>query len=158
MKAIYPGTFDPITHGHLDVVKRGLKLFDSLVIAVAQNPVKKPLFSVNERVEMIRESVKDLKGIEVKPFNSLLVDFVKQENSSVILRGLRETSDFPLEFQHAIVNRLLDEGIETVFVMTNAEFFYITSGIAKEIAAYDGKLAGFVPKNVEQKLLEKFKN
>lgn len=158
MKAIYPGTFDPITHGHLDVVKRGLKLFDSLVIAVAETPTKKPLFSVNERVEMIQESVKDLKGVEVKPFNSLLVDFVKQENASVILRGLRETSDFPLEFQHAIVNRLLDSGIETVFVMTNAEFFYITSGIVKEIAAYDGKLSVFVPKSVEQKLLEKFKN
>lgn len=157
MKAIYPGTFDPITHGHLDVVKRGLNLFDSLVIAVAETPTKKPLFSVNERVEMIQESVKDLKGVEVKPFNSLLVDFVKQENSSVILRGLRETSDFPTEFQHAIVNRLLDSGIETVFVMTNAEFFYITSGIVKEIAAYDGKLSVFVPKNVEQKLLEKFK-
>ena len=158
MKAIYPGTFDPITHGHLDVIKRGLKLFDSLVIAVAETPAKKPLFTVNERVEMIRESVKDLKGIEVKSFNSLLVDFVKKENSSVILRGLRETSDFPLEFQHAIVNRLLDSGIETVFVMTNAEFFYVTSSIVKEIAAYDGKLSGFVPKNVEQKLLEKFKN
>jgi len=157
MKAIYPGTFDPITHGHLDVVKRGLKLFDSLVIAVAQNPTKKPLFSVNERIEMIQESVKDLE-VEVKPFNSLLVDFVKQENSSVILRGLRETSDFPTEFQHAVVNRLLDSGIETVFVMTNAEFFYITSSIVKEIAAYEGKLAGFVPKNVEQKLLEKLKD
>ncbi|MCH7902583.1 pantetheine-phosphate adenylyltransferase [archaeon] len=158
MKAIYPGTFDPITHGHLDVIKRGLKLFDSLVIAVAETPTKKPLFSASERVEMIKESVRGLKGIEVKPFKSLLVDFVKKENSSVILRGLRETSDFPLEFQHAIVNRLLDSGIETVFVMTNAEFFYVTSSIVKEIAAYDGKLSGFVPKNVEQKLLEKFKN
>ena len=158
MKAIYPGTFDPITHGHLDVIKRGLKLFDSLVIAVAETPTKKPLFSASERVEMIKESVRGLKGIEVKLFNSLLVDFVKKENSSVILRGLRETSDFPLEFQHAIVNRLLDSGIETVFVMTNAEFFYVTSSIVKEIAAYDGKLSGFVPKNVEQKLLEKFKN
>lgn len=156
MKAIYPGTFDPITNGHLDVIKRGLKLFDSLIIAVAENPSKKPLFSVNERIEMIKDSVKDLK-VEVKSFDSLLVDFVKQENASVILRGLRETSDFPMEFQHAVVNRKIDSEIETVFVMTNAEFFYITSSIVKEIAAYSGKLSGFVPKNVEQKLLEKFK-
>mgnify|MGYP001350177253 CR=1 FL=1 len=156
MKAIYPGTFDPITLGHLDVIKRGLRLFDSLVIAVAENPAKKPLFSINERIEMIQDSVKGFE-VEVKSFDSLLVDFVKQENASVILRGLRETSDFPTEFQHAVVNRKLDSDIETVFVMTNADFFYVTSSIVKEIAAYEGKLSGFVPKNVEQKLLEKFK-
>lgn len=158
MKAIYPGTFDPITFGHLDVIKRGLKLFDSLVIVIAENPKKKPLFNVQERIEMVKDTIKGLDNIEVKSFDSLLVDFVKKENASVILRGLRETSDFPMEFQHAVVNRLLDEGIETVFVMTNAEFFYITSGIVREIAAFKGNLSAFVPKPVEKKLVEKFKN
>ncbi|MAG18246.1 MAG: pantetheine-phosphate adenylyltransferase [Candidatus Diapherotrites archaeon] len=156
MKAIYPGTFDPLTNGHLDVIKRGLKMFNSLIIGVAVNPAKKPLFSTEERIEMIKESVKDLENVEVKAFDSLLVDFIKKENGSVILRGLRETSDFPAEFQHAIVNRKLDPEIETVFVMTNAEYFYITSGIVKEVAMYNGKLDTFVPKQVESKLKAKY--
>ena len=145
-----------MTNGHLDVIKRGLKMFDSLTIGVAVNPEKKPLFSADERLGMVKESVKDLENVKVKSFDSLLVDFVKEEKGSVILRGLRETSDFPAEFQHAIVNRKLDSEIETVFVMTNAEYFYITSSIAKEVAAYGGKIDKFVPKQVEAKLREKF--
>lgn len=157
MKAIYPGTFDPFTNGHLDVVKRGLKLFGSLTVAIAENPHKKPLFTASERVEMVRKSLEGLKGVEVKQFNSLLVDFARQEKAQVVLRGLRETSDFPQEFQLAVVNRLLDNRIETVFVMTDPESFYITSGIVKEIAEYGGDVSGFVPKPVLEHLKRKFK-
>ncbi len=157
MKAIYPGTFDPFTNGHLDVVKRGLKLFGSLTVAIAENPHKKPLFTASERVEMVRKSLEGLKGVEVKQFNSLLVDFARQEKAQVVLRGLRETSDFPQEFQLAVVNRLLDNSIETVFVMTDPESFYITSGIVKEIAEYGGDVSGFVPKPVLEHLKRKFK-
>jgi len=156
LKAIYPGTFDPVTNGHVDVIKRGLKLFDSLVVAVAANPVKKPLFNVQERVEMLNQSLEGVKGVEVKPFDSLLVDFVKKEKSSIILRGLRETSDFPSEFQQAVVIRLLGSGIETIFVMTSAEYFYLNSSLAKEVAAYSGALKDFVPEPVEAKLKQKF--
>ena len=157
MKAIYPGTFDPLTNGHLDVIKRGLKLFDELVVAVAVNPTKKPLFSAKERIEMIMESTKNLKGLKIKSFDSLLVDFVKKENSEIVLRGLRETSDFPNEFQSAVINRQLDSNIETVFVMTNAKFFYITSSRVKEISAYNGDISAFVPEIVAKKLLKKAK-
>ena len=121
-KAVYPGTFDPVTNGHIDVIKRGLRLFDGLVVAVAENPAKKPLFSIDERIEMVREAAKDMKNVEVKGFDSLLVDFAKNEESFVVLRGLRETSDFPNEFQHAVVNRLLDNDVETV-----AEPFFSSS-------------------------------
>src|SRR3989344_9679185 len=156
MKAVYPGTFDPLTNGHLDVIRRGCKLLDTLVVAVAENPKKTPLFSADERVEMIRGCVRGMKGVEVKKFDSLLVDFVKEEKAQVVLRGLRETSDFPQEFQLAIVNRLLDSSIETVFVMTNPEHFYITSSIVKELAQYGGNLKGFVPQSVEKHLKRKF--
>ena len=156
MKAVYPGTFDPLTNGHLDVIRRGCKLFDTLVVAVAENPKKTPLFSADERVEMIRGCVRGMKGVEVKKFDSLLVDFVKEEKAQVVLRGLRETSDFPQEFQLAIVNRLLDSSIETVFVMTNPQDFYITSSIVKELAQYGGNLKGFVPQSVEKHLKRKF--
>ncbi|HLC79459.1 MAG TPA: pantetheine-phosphate adenylyltransferase [archaeon] len=155
MKAIYPGTFDPFTNGHLDVIKRGRKLFDSLVVAVASNPKKKPLFSSKERVEMIKESLGKIEGVWVVEFDSLLVDFAKKEGAGVVLRGLRETSDFPFEFQHAIVNRLLDRGIETVFVMTNPEHFYITSSIVKEVAEYGGDISSFVPSAVHKALEKK---
>jgi len=155
MKAIYPGSFDPITLGHLDVIKRGLRLFDSLVVAVAENPNKKPCFSLNERIEMVKESVNDLKDVEVKGFDSLLIDFAKKEKCDVLLRGLRETSDFPGEFQLATVNRLTDNNVETVFVMTSAEYFYVTSSIVKEIAKYGGSLKELVPAFVEKKLKSK---
>lgn len=155
MKAVYPGTFDPITFGHLDVIKRGVKLFRNLVVAVAENPKKEPLFSVDERVQMIRECVKGMDGVEVKAFDSLLVDFLRKEKASVVLRGLRETSDFPAEFQQALTNRLLDSRIETVFVMTSAEHFYVTSSIVKEIAGLGGQVDKFVPPAVKKKLTEK---
>jgi pantetheine-phosphate adenylyltransferase len=157
MKAIYPGTFDPITFGHIDVIKRGSKIFSKLVVAIAENPVKKPLFSAREREEMVVESVKGIKNVEVKIFDSLLVDFMKKENANIILRGLRETSDFPFEFQQAIVNSLIGKDIESVFVMTSPDYFYITSSVVKEIASYNGDISKFVPEKVEEKLKHKFK-
>ena len=156
-KAVYPGTFDPITYGHLDVIKRGLSLFDELVIGVTTKPGKKTLFSLEERIKLVGESVKGLKNVAVKPFDGLLVEFAKKENASVILRGLREVSDFEREFQEATVNRKLNAGIETVFVMTNEKYFYLNSTVVKEIAALGGDISEFAPKAVEKKLKEKLK-
>lgn len=155
IKAVYPGTFDPITFGHIDVIKRGLKLFDRLVVGVTTNPSKKTFFSLQERFELVEKSVKGIKRVEVKMFDSLLVDFVKKENAQVILRGLREASDFPGEFRKAITNRKLNERIETVFVMTNPDYFYINSSIVREIASFGGSVDGFVPFHVTKFLSKK---
>ena len=154
-KAVYPGTFDPITLGHIDVVKRGLGLFDELVIGVTTSPSKKPFFSLQERFEMVQQSVKDLKGVEVKTFESLLVDFVKKEKARVILRGLREASDFPSEFSQSIVNRKLEPKIETVFVMTNPDYFYVNSSAVREIAFFGGNISDFVPAHVKKMVMQK---
>lgn len=154
-KAIYPGTFDPITLGHLDVIRRGLKLFDELVVAVVVDDEKKTLFSGKERKELVEESIKGLNNVKVKTFSGLLVEFVKKENASILLRGLREMSDFPSEFQQAIVNRKLAPNIETVFVMTNEEHFYLSSSLVKQLARHGGQTTFAVPKPVEQALKEK---
>ena len=155
-KAVYPGTFDPITLGHLDVIKRGVKLFDELIIAVAESPSKRPLFGSIERKKLVEQSVKGMKGVKVKVFKGLLVDFARKEKANVILRGLREMSDFPLEFQQALVNRKMT-GIETVFVMTNESHFYLSSSLVKEIAMHGGDISEFVPAQVEKALKGKFK-
>jgi len=156
-KAVYPGTFDPITLGHLDVIARGTKLFDELIVAVTTNPKKKALFSLEERIELIEKSVAGMNSIKVIGFDSLLVDLMKKENTKIVFRGLREMSDFSSEFQHAIVNRKLDESIETVFVATSADYFYLTSSVVKEIASLGGDVSEFVPAPVKDKLKEKFK-
>jgi len=155
-KAVYPGTFDPITLGHLDVIKRGVKLFDELIIAVAESPSKRPLFGSIERKKLVEQSVKGMKGVKVKVFKGLLVDFARKEKANVILRGLREMSDFPLEFQQALVNRKMT-GIETVFVMTNESHFYLSSSLVKEIAMHGGDISEFVPAQVEKALKGKYK-
>jgi len=157
MKVVYPGRFDPVTNGHLDVIHRGSKLFSELTVAVAENPSKQTLFTASERAELIIKNTKGLKGVSVKTFSGLLIDFLRQEKSSVVLRGLRETSDFSGEFQQAVVNRFFDPDIETVFVMTKADHFYITSSIVKELASYKADVSGFVPKNVASRLEEKFR-
>lgn len=154
MRAVYPGTFDPITFGHIDVIKRGAKLFDHLVVAVASNPLKEPFFSTEERVEMVEHSVKGMQNVEVKTFGSLLVDFAKKEKAGVVIRGLREMSDFPGEFQQALVNRKLSPHLETVFVVTSSEFFYLSSSVVKELSRFGGNVADFVPRHVEKKLDE----
>jgi len=154
--AIYPGTFDPITNGHLDLVLRGLRIFDKIIIAVAPHPKKLPLLSLEERLRLIKESVKGLKNVEVEAFNGLLVDYVKKKKGCVVMRGLRAVSDFEYELQMALMNRRLDMKIETVFMMPSEEFSYLTSTIVKEVASFGGSIKGLVSEAVEIALREKF--
>jgi len=156
-RAIYPGTFDPVTYGHIDVIERGLKLFDEVVVAVVEKPAKKPLFSVDERIKLLEKSLRGKKRVKLKKLEGLLVDFSKKEKCNVIIKGLRELSDFQYEFQQAIVNRKLYPEIETVLIITNPRYFYVSSSIAKEISAYGGSLEKFAPKHVEEALKRKVK-
>ena len=161
--AVYPGTFDPFTNGHLDVVSRGLGMFDKVIIAVGKNPSKRPLFTFDERVEMISESVGELVGdyayprVEVSAFEGLLVEFARHRGACAILRGLRAISDFEYELQRALMNRKLDRDIETVFLMTGFRWIYISSTIVKEAAQFGGDLNGLVPEPVEKRMREKYK-
>jgi pantetheine-phosphate adenylyltransferase len=155
--AVYPGTFDPITNGHLDLIERGLRIFDEIIIAVAPNPKKQPLFTLEERLRLIRESVKDCKKVRIEAFNGLLVDYVKDKNGVAIIRGLRAVSDFEYELQMALMNRRLDMNIETVFMMPSEEFSFLTSTIVKEVASFRGSVKGLVPDVVENALNDKFK-
>ena len=160
-KAFYPGTFDPVTLGHLDIVKRGLELFSELIIGIAENPKKKPLFSVEERKEMFEKSLEEigLNGkVKVKTFNTLLVEFAKKEGAVAILRGIRIVSDMDHEFTMASLNRKLYPEIETVFLMPSDEYAYLSSSAVREIAFYGGDVSPFVTKFVEKKLREKFES
>jgi pantetheine-phosphate adenylyltransferase len=154
--AVYPGSFDPITNGHVDIIKRGLKMFDELIVLVAYNPNKKTLFSVEERLEMIREVVSGCNNVRVDSFAGLLVDYVKSVEAGVILRGLRALSDFEYEFQLALINRRLSRDIETVFLMTGYRWFYTSSTIINEAASHGGSVKGLVPEIVDLKLQEKY--
>ena len=153
--ALYPGSFDPITNGHLNLIKRGLKLFDNMIVAVAHNVRKQSLFSVQERMDMIAESVADPR-VEVATFEGLLTSYAHKCQATVVLRGLRAVSDFEFEFQLAHMNRRIGSGLETVFMMTGEEHFYVSSQIVREIAAFGGQVTGFVPPHVERRLKEKF--
>ncbi len=156
-KAVYPGTFDPPHLGHLDIVKRSLKIFDRVIVAIAENPRKHLLFSIEERVEMFKEMVKPLGDrVEVKSFNSLLVDFMKKEGVNIIVRGVRLFTDFEYELQIALTNYRLAQ-VETVFMMPSQEYIHISSTIVRDIASYCGNLEGFVHPFVAKKLREKFK-
>lgn len=154
--AIYPGTFDPITLGHIDVIERGLKMFDEIIVAVAENPSKKPFFTAGERVFLVKESLKEKKGVKVEKFGSLLVDFAKKQGCTTIIKGLREISDFTHEFQQATLNRKLCPEIETIMIVTSPEYSYINSGTIKEIFSLGGSIKGFVPKPVEEALAKAF--
>jgi len=154
--AVYPGTFDPITNGHIDLVERSLGIFDEVIIALAPNPKKIPLFTTDERIEMIKTATKGLRNVKIDIFNGLLVDYAKKRNARAIIRGLRAVSDFEYEFQMALMNRRLNNKIETVFLMPSEEYSYLTSSIIKEIAAFKGSVNGLVPKVVANKLKEKF--
>ena len=154
-KAIYPGTFDPITYGHLDVIQRGSAIFEELVVAVARNPEKEPIFTVQERVEMLKELTKDLPNVTVETFEGMTVDYVRRCGARVILRGIRTVSDFEYEFQLALTNRALADDIETVFVMTKQEYSYIRGTTVKEIVQLGGEVRSFVPPEVEVRLREK---
>jgi len=155
--AIYPGTFDPITNGHIDLVQRTLKIFDEVIIAVAPSMKKQPLFTTEERLELIRQSVKGMKGARTESFNSLLVDYVKKSRSIAIIRGLRAVSDFEYELQMALMNRRLNAHIETVFMMPSEEYTFLTSTMVKEVVSFGGNVKGLVPEVVEKALKKKLK-
>lgn len=153
---IYPGSFDPITYGHLDIIQRSVKLFDRLIVAVLSNPQKKPLFTVEDRIEMIRQSVNGIPNIEIDSFSGLLIDFARLKQAKVIIKGLRAVSDFEYELQMALMNKKLDNHIETIFIMTNSKYSYLSSSIVKEVSSFGGCVASLVPPLVEQRLKEKF--
>ena len=153
--AIYPGSFDPVTNGHLDVVERALKIFDKVIVAVGENPNKKYLFSVKERVDMLQKVTGGM-NVEVDAFSGLLIEFARKKEASAIVRGLRAVSDFDSEFQGALMNRKLDDKIETVFIMTRGMYCFLSASIVKEAACLGADLNGMVPEYVEEKLKEKF--
>jgi pantetheine-phosphate adenylyltransferase len=154
--AIYPGSFDPITNGHMDLIKRGLGLFDKIIVAILINSSKNPLFSVEERIEILKESLKDLPNIEVDTFSGLLVDYAAGKNATAILRGMRAVSDFEYEFQLALMNRRLNRKVETVFLMTGLRWIFTSSSIIKEAARFGGDISDMVPPFADEKLKEKF--
>ena len=153
--AIYPGSFDPATNGHLDIIRRGSGTFERLIIAVGVNAGKNPLFTLEERVEMLRECCADLPNVTVTHFEGMLVEFARRQGARVILKGLRAVSDFEYEFQMALANHRLAPDVETVFMMTSAEHLYLSSSLVKEIARLNGDVAPLVPENVEKMLLKK---
>lgn len=153
---IYPGSFDPLTNGHLSLIHRALSMFDRLIVAVAHNPKKQPLFTVEERMALIREAVDNDPRVEIDSFEGLLVNYARRRKVKLILRGLRAVSDFEYEFQMANMNRTLDSEIETVFVMTGEDYFYVSSQIVREVASLGGDVSNLVPPNVLAKLNARF--
>jgi len=155
--AIYPGSFDPLTNGHLDVIQRAAKLFDRVIVAVAENESKHPLFTLAERVALVKKAVTKLPNVETDSFSSLLVEYVAAQKAQAIVRGLRAVSDFEFEFQLALMNRKLDEKIETIFMMPKDTYTFLSSRIIKEIARLGGDVRSFVPPNVQVALKKKLK-
>ncbi|HMH04637.1 MAG TPA: pantetheine-phosphate adenylyltransferase [Candidatus Udaeobacter sp.] len=155
-RAIYPGSFDPITNGHLDVIERARKLFDEVVVAVTHNDEKQPLFSLNDRLDLLRETAGKIDNVRIAEFEGLLVEFARNEEAGVVIRGLRAISDFEFEFQMALMNRKLDSAVETIFLMPKEEYTYLSSRIVKEIARLGGDVSGFVPACVARALSRKF--
>jgi pantetheine-phosphate adenylyltransferase len=153
--AIYPGSFDPVTNGHLDLIERGEKMFDLVIVAVLQNVEKQPLFTVSERVEMLREVTKNLPGVEVDVFKGLLVDYARKRSAGVILRGIRAVSDYEYELQMALMNRKLEPRLETVFMLPGEPYSYLSAKLVREIAQLGGPLTDLVPAVVEQRLRAK---
>ncbi len=154
---VYPGSFDPITNGHLDIIERASTLFDKLIVGVLINASKEPLFSAEERIMFIQESCTHLDNVEVESFEGLLVDFMKYKNASTIVKGLRAVSDFEYEFQMALMNKKLNPKIETIFMMTNSEYSYLSSSLVKEVARFGGCIKGLIPHIVEKEIFKKFK-
>ncbi len=152
VRAVYPGSFDPLTNGHLDLIERSLRIFDELTVAVVTNPAKTALFSDGERIEMIRDATRGFREIEIVIFDGLLVDLVARVGAKAIVRGLRAVSDFEYEFQMALMNRKLREEIETVFLMPHEAYSYLSSRLVKEVASYGGAVTGLVPPGVEKRL------
>ena len=147
-KAIYSGTFDPITNGHVDIIKRALNVFDEVIIGVASSNTKKPMFTLEQRVQLIKSATKDLKAIEVKPFDTLLVEFAKQNNVSSIVRGLRAVSDFEYELQMGYANNSLDDSIDTIYFMPSLQNAFVSSSIVRELIRFDGNYSHLIPTNI----------
>ena len=154
---VYPGTFDPITNGHTDLITRSLQVFDKVIVAIALNPSKHPLFDLTERVEMVKLATKNVSNVDVEPFSGMLVEYVKQRGARAVIRGLRAISDFEYELQMALINRKLDQGFETVFFMPSEEYSYLTSSIVKEVASLGGALDDFVHPEVAMRLRDRFR-
>ena len=156
VRAIFPGSFDPITNGHLDVISRGMKLFDELIVAVGRSPLKDQLFTPEQRVEMIAELIKNMPGVSVEGFNGLTVEYARQKKANVILRGLRSLTDVNYEFELAMTNRSVT-GIETIFIMTTEQYGFISSTLVRQVASLGGDISNLVPENVYRRLQERFK-
>lgn len=155
--AIYPGTFDPLTYGHLDIIERASTLFDKIIVTVAKNPKKSPLFSVEERISMVHDAVKNFLNVSCESFDGLIVDFAKRSNATVLIRGLRAISDFEYELQMAHVNRKLLNTLVTVILMPGEKYTYLNSTIVKEVAQFGGDISAFVPPPIAEKVVAKFK-
>lgn len=156
--AIYPGSFDPITNGHIDIIERALKIFDKVIVTIMYNPAKKALFTVDERIELIKNSLKDTEGkVEVDCHDGLLVDYAREKNVEAVIRGMRAVSDFENEFQMAMMNRRLDRNIETIFFMTGLRWIFTSSSVIKEAAAFGADISGMVTPLVQRELMKKFK-
>ena len=155
--AVYPGSFDPITNGHLDIIERASRVYDKVIVGVLSNKSKTPLFTAEERVDMIRLVTKDLSNVEVDTFDGLLVDFAKSKNATVIVKGLRTVADFEYEFQMALLNKALNPEYETMFMMTNTKYSYISSSMVKELAGFHGNLTEFVPYDIINRIEEKYR-
>lgn len=155
--AVYPGSFDPVTNGHLDIIERSSRVFDKVVVGVLNNSGKNPLFSAEERVEMLKSVTQHMKNVEIDSFSGLLVDFVKMKNASVIVKGLRTVGDFEYEFQMALLNKALNPEYETMFMMTDSKYSYISSSMVKELAGFHGNLTGLVPAQIISKINQKYK-
>jgi pantetheine-phosphate adenylyltransferase len=158
VRAIYPGSFDPITYGHIDIAKRAAELFDELYVVVMENKRKNYTFTIEERVEMVKECLKDLPNVRVDTFSGLLVEYTTKNNINVVIRGLRAVTDFEYELQMALANKEICNGVETVFLMTDKNYSFLSSSLVKEVASFGGQISQWVPEFVERKLREKFKN
>lgn len=154
--AIYPGSFDPLTNGHIDIIERALDIFDQVIVAVLHNPSKKALFTMDERVEMIKENFNGLNSVRVDSFGGLLVDYAKMKKAVAVIRGMRALSDFESEFQMALMNRKLNKEVQSVFLMTGFRWIFTSSSIIKEAAQFGGDISDMVPKGVHQRILEKY--
>ncbi|WP_082394756.1 pantetheine-phosphate adenylyltransferase [Caloranaerobacter sp. TR13] len=157
MIVVYPGSFDPVTNGHLDIIERCSKKFEKVIVAVLNNPSKKPMFTVEERVELLEVVTKEYKNVEIDSFSGLLVEYVRKRNISFIIKGLRAVSDFEYELQMAMMNRTLDNNVETLFLMTNSKYSFLSSSLVKEVAKLNGDISNIVPKEVEKAILNKIK-
>ena len=155
LRAVYPGSFDPVTYGHLDIIRRSRSLADELIVGVLNNKAKTPLFSVEERVKMLEEMTKNMPGVKIVPFEGLLIDFAKEMSAGIVVRGLRAVNDFEYELQMAQTNNKLSPELETVFLTTSLEYSYLSSTIVKEVAAFGGDISQFVPGTIERRIQEK---